>query len=424
MSAKILLDYVFPISVINPVPAASTAFLKQACVVAKPKAGQESNVGEIFECTTMVQVAARTENTNAQQLFNAGMSKVYILLADDLDLAAALVPGLGQFWTVLISDDFDDDDLDVPTPAVAASKKIQDILYTAKTAGAAGNDITVTYADTNTGDAATVSVSSSAISVSIDAGVTKASTIASAIAAHGSASVLVDAVVDAGDEDDTQTAQSSTSLEGGAAAGVGNLDVGTFDGMVGFSSTDKDVLKTFGTATNRCPFFTNATNKAKNMFFAFGKLLSNLTNWTNQQYITMPFNDNVEVLGDANSLFDDRISFVINDAEYGNRLAFFVAGGQAIVAPYITKNLRVDLQSRSVQWIAANQPQYTKTNAALLEQRLQEDVINVKYIQTNLIEAGVIEVELINDNFVASGYINMSEPKALWRIFGELRSTL
>jgi hypothetical protein len=37
--AKILLDYLFPITAIEPTPAASTAFLKQVLVVAKPKDG-------------------------------------------------------------------------------------------------------------------------------------------------------------------------------------------------------------------------------------------------------------------------------------------------------------------------------------------------------------------------------------------------
>ena len=87
---KILLDYFFPITAITPTPSASTGFLKQVCLVCKPKTGQEGNVGTIYSCTSMALVAARTDNTNAQQLFNAGMSRVYILLADDLDLETVM----------------------------------------------------------------------------------------------------------------------------------------------------------------------------------------------------------------------------------------------------------------------------------------------------------------------------------------------
>lgn len=425
---KILLDFTFPITVIEPIPAASTAFLKQACVVAKPKAGQEGNVGDIFECTSMTQVAVRTDNENAEQLFNAGMNRVFVLLADDLDLAAPLLDGIGRFFTVLISDDFDDDDLDeVTVPAVAAAIKIQDITYTAKTAGTAGNSITVSYLDTNTGGAASATATGSAIAVSIEAGVTPASAIAAAIVADSASNALVTAVVDTGDESDSQDVTGSPiSLTGGAAATTtpGSLDVGTFDGVVGFSSDDAEVCQLFGATANRCGFFRGETNGAENMFFAFGSLLANQSSWLNQQYITMPEDDGVDDLGEAESLFDDRVSFVLTDDEFGNRLSFFVAGGKAIVAPYISKNIRIDIQSRTLSWIAANQPDYTLVNAALLEQRINEDVIEQKYIVPRLITAGTIEVKLINDNFAASGFINIAEPKALWRVIGEMRQTL
>jgi hypothetical protein len=137
----------------------------------------------------------------------------------------------------------------------------------------------------------------------------------------------------------------------------------------------------------------------------------------------MPVSDAIEELGDANALYNDKVSFVLSDDEFGNKLALFVAGGKAIVAPYIVKNIMIDLQSKALQWISGNQPQYTLKEAALLETRLQEDVIN-SYILRRMITAGVVEITLVNENFVASGDINISEPKALWRVFAEMRQTL
>ncbi len=424
--AKILLDYVFPISVVETTPEASTAFLKQVCVVANPKAGQEGNVGTIYECDTMTEVAARTDNTNAQQLFNAGMSKVFVLLADDLDMAEALVAGAGEFWTVLVSDDFGDGDIGAGgDAAVAATKHIQDVTYTAVTAGTAGNSITVAYADTNTGGAAAASVTGSAIVVSIESGVTTAATIVTAIGDSVSVSALVTAVADVGDTSDPQVTVSPTALTGGTAAtGAGTFDVGAFDGVVGYSTDDADTAQEFGAQENQCGFFVDSDNGAKSMFYAFGSLLANQVTWANQQYISMPVDDGVDTLGAATSLFDDKVSFVIHDTEFGNRLALFVAGGKAIVAPYIGKNIRLDLQSKTLSWITANQPSYTLTEAALLEQRLQEDILNLRYIETKLVEAAVIEVKLLQSNFVASGFIDISEPKALWRMLGEMTSTL
>lgn len=308
---NILLDYFFPITAISPTPAASTAYLKQVCIVVSPKAAVPTGVATL--CTSMVGVAALTDNTEAQQLFDAGMSRVYVMPADDLDLADALVDYGSDFFTVLISSDF------------------------------------------------------------VDADVTA-------------------------------------------------MTLGTFKGVVGVSSASDVFLAVQSVIENRAAFHTTATNKAKNMFYAFGKLLSNSLNWTNQQYITMPVADDVATLGAANALFDDKISFVINDSEFGKRLGLFAAGSKAIVAPYITRNLEIDLQSRALSYISGNQPGYTKTQAALLEDELQKVVTS--FIDRQWIDAGTVEVKLEQENFVASGYINISEPKALWRIFGEIRQTL
>lgn len=313
--AKILLDYLFPITSIEPTPAASTAALKQVLVVAVPLDGTVTP-GVIVSATTMVTVNATVGVDAAaeiQQLFNAGMSKVYIMPSADMLLATYLVGHEAEFYTILATSDM------------------------------------------------------------LDAEVTGAT-------------------------------------------------LGQFKGVLGVSSTDDAFLTTQAAIENRSAWHTTSANKAKNMFFAFGKLLSNRLNWTNQQYISMPLADDVANLGDANTYFDDRVNFVLNDDEFANRLGLFVAGGKAIIAPYIKRNLQIDLQSKALQYISANQPGYTKTQAALLEDELNK-VID-QYIDVQWIENGIVEVRLLQDNFVAAGNINIAEPTALWRIFGEMRASL
>jgi hypothetical protein len=432
---KFLLDYVFAISVIPSVPAASTAFLKQVLVIAKPKSGQEGNVGTVYECTTMAQVLARTDNENAEELFSAGMSKVYVMLSDDLDVATYMEDALGDFWTVLISDDFTDADVE----ATAATGTVTITSY-ANLIDAGFDTITVAgVVFTAQAGAATLGTATFRAATSNDA---TATSLAAQVNGHATAGAkVVASVVGAvvtftsvltGKVGNTYTLVvtdngSSTvgaTRSGATLTGGDGLSLGDFDGVVGYSTDDADVAADFGATENRSGWFTSAANGAKNMFYAFGKLLSNQLNWQNQQYITMPYDDGIDNLGEATSLYDDRVCFVLNDDEFGKRLGLFVAGGKAIAAPYIGENLRVDLQSTTLSWIAANQPTYTKTNAALLEQRLQEDVINVRYINTGWIEAGRIEVELRDTNFVAAAEIDIAEPKALWRMFGQMQSTL
>lgn len=314
---NILLDYLMPITAIEPTPAASTAFLKQACVLVDPVASTAIS-GTLYTKTSQTDVIAMNLSAGATaeiaQLFAAGMTKVYILpltLLTGLD--EAILGHESDFYTILVSSDFTDAEVTAMTP-------------------------------------------------------------------------------------------------------------GTFTGVIGASSTDDTFLGVQAAIKNRSAWHTASANKAKNMFYGFGKLLSNSLNWSNQQYISMPLADDVATLGSANSYFDSKISFVISDTQFSNRLGLFVAGGKAIAAPYIEKNLQVDIQSKALQYISGNQPGYTKTQAALLEDELQA-VID-QYVLIQWIEQGVIAVELLEDNFVASGNINIAEPKALWRLFAEMRTTL
>lgn len=314
---NILLDYFFPITAIEPTPAASTAFLKQVCVLVDPVA-ETAVAGTFYEKTSQSAVVAMGLSAGATaeiaELFSAGMSRVFILPLSALTGLDEAVDGHeSDFYTILVSSDFADADVTAMTP-------------------------------------------------------------------------------------------------------------GTFEGVIGASSTDDTFLAVQAAIDNRAAFHTTSGNKAKNMFYAFGKLLSNSLNWRNQQYISMPVADDVATKGDAEALFDDKISFVISDSEFGERLALFACGGKAIVAPYIIKNLQIDMQSAALSYISGNQPAYTLKQAALIEDELQS-VIN-EYIQDEEITAGTVEVELEEDNFVASGDINVSEPKAMWRIFAEMRQTL
>jgi hypothetical protein len=283
--------------------------LKQVLILVKPKGGVTP--GTITLATTMSQVTALTANTEAQQLFNAGMNRVYVLPTSSLSIASIL-NSASDFFTILVSSDF------------------------------ANSDVT------------------------------------------------------------------------GAA-------FGNFAGVIGVSSTDDTFLATQAVIPNRAAFHTTAGNLAQNMFFAFGMLLSNSLAWGNQQYIAMPLADDVTTLGQANTYFTQKINFVISDTEFGQRLGLFAVGGKAIVAPYVIRNLQIDMQSAALTYISANQPNYTLTQAALLEDEL--DKVMKQYIDDQEIADGDVQVTLEQDNFIASGEITIAEPKALWRIFGEMRQS-
>ncbi len=100
-----------------------------------------------------------------------------------------------------------------------ASKKIQDITYTAVNAGVGGNSITIDYNDTVSAGSEAVTVVGNAITVAMDDGNSTAAQILTAFNASAPALLLVTPVVDSGDEGDVQAAfGSALPLLGGANA--------------------------------------------------------------------------------------------------------------------------------------------------------------------------------------------------------------
>lgn len=313
MSSKILLDYFFPITAITPTSQASTAFLKNVLAIVKPKVGAVEDTPTL--CTTKTAVDAFSDtNVEVDELFDAGMNRVWVMASDDLtDVGTNIADKIGEFFTILITSDFSDAEIDARA-------------------------------------------------------------------------------------------------------------MGDFAGVLAAASTDDAKNTTRAAIENFSAWHTNGTVKSKNMFYAFGKLLSNESGWKNQQFITMPYADDVDTIGEAENLFDDSISFVGDDSEFGKRLMLFAVGGKAIVEPYIKKNIQIDMQSAALTYVSGNQPSYTFKHAALIEDELQKVI--QEYIDDDEIEAGTVEVTIGDEQFVAEADINISEPSALWRIFGEMRSTL
>lgn len=429
----LLLDYAFPIQAIEALAEPSTAYLNRVCVVAKPKSGQEANVGTIYQCLSMIDVAVRTNNTNAQQLFNAGLTQVYILLANDLDLATFLATE-NRFFTLLPSDDFNKDDITANqaqgvftvsdythfTQSGIDTITINGVVLTAQTTPVIAGDATFQAATSNNATAssivAQINAHATLKNIVIATAVNNVITVKAKEA--GSAGNLITAVY----TNNGGTAGGEwTGLVSGKLSGGDGLFLGTWNGVVGVSSDDVAFLEAQAVISKRTAFFGNATNGAKSMFFAFGKLLSSAT-WRNQQYVEMPVNDGIDTIAEALNLYNSKISFVLNSIQYGNRLALFTNNRKAIVAPYLSELFQIMMQGWGVGYIAENQPAYSILQASLLEDYLAGEA-DKTFVQTNLIESVSVQISLVENNFTASGSLQIAEPKALWRVNSVLTET-
>lgn len=422
----LLLDYAFPIQAIEPLASPSAAYLKRVCVVAKPKSGQEENVGNIYQCLTMLEVAARTDNDNAQQLFDAGLTQCYVLLADNLDMVDPLSTE-NRFFTLLISDDFDKDDMTVAQAQGTAtitnyanlvsgtddSVTVNGVTFTAQTGAVVEGEATFQAATSN--DATATSLAAQ-INSHDD---TKDDVIATVIGA-----VVTIKAKDAGSagndigltytDHDTNIGITLAGLSANKLSGGAGILVGSWKGAIHVSESNLAFLQAQAVITRRTAFFGSSTNGAKNMFFAAGSLLSS-RDWTNQQFIEMPFDDEIDTISEAENLFDSKISFVLHSEQYGNRLALYTNNRKAIVAPYIFEYFQLSMQGWGVSYIALNQPKYTIKEASLLQDYLQQKA-QERFVDSDMVENVSVKISLVEDNFMANGDLVIAEPKALWRV--------
>lgn len=184
-----------------------------------------------------------------------------------------------------------------------------------------------------------------------------------------------------------------------------------YKGVIGWSTSDEAKAEEY--AKTQTAFYGLDENKGGNMFFAFGKLLSDTFKWRNQQYITLPHDDKIISLGFAENKFEKRVSFGLTSEQFGPKLAFFANGQKAIIAPYVYENLIVSMQDTALKFMEINKPAYSVANASLL-QGLETEQIN-NYINLGYINSGTVEILANESNFVFNGEIRVSEVGALWR---------
>lgn len=166
-----------------------------------------------------------------------------------------------------------------------------------------------------------------------------------------------------------------------------------------------------------CLFASKGDKANYNPLFAFGNLLSSAL-WRNQQYITSTVGDGAIItLGQAELLFDERVSFFLEDEDYGNRLGFFAAGGKSITTPYITKEVELNMQFAMTNFLTVNQPFNVQVERAELE-RIGNKML-AEYIERGYLDADAVNELKVNTSpeaFVVAGNLTLSPSVALWRV--------
>lgn len=237
--------------------------------------------------------------------------------------------------------------------------------------------------------------------------------------------IVCDAIGDATSALDSTNQYTALIDNEWTAVEIEGLDVTGFDGVIAAAFGDKTKAETYAAEKNHCAFLDATSPKSYGMYYAFANLLSG-TYWRDQQYIQVTSNDVTTVadLGEAETLFTDKISFYLGDDQYGKRLGFFGAGGLAITQHYINEEIKRITQSTGVNYLALNQPRNISISRILLENALQDKVDEYKLPPYQYLDpAGINEIVLTTSNeaFVLNGQMTTRVAEPIWRVKVEAR---
>lgn len=208
--------------------------------------------------------------------------------------------------------------------------------------------------------------------------------------------------------------------------GLSSLHPDGFNGIVGAMTSDKAKAQDRATKDLVCSFLDYG-DMHYGMMYAFGKLLSG-NKWSDQQYIKAPDGrvTPVETLGEADELFNKRVSFYLHDDTQGDRLGFFAAGGKAITLPYIENEIKLVLQAAGVSYLSGQQPRMTTGEIIRLENRLK-DVIeqyadDYGYLDPDKEQSINLYVSA-NKQYCLDGDLYACVTDPIWRVFVTARSS-
>lgn len=98
-----ILDYVFKVNINEVSPNLNTSALKKVCVVTEPKTGVDNT---FIEITDKTDISDYTDNDKIGELFDGGLSSIYLCVCDtddiDDELSGLLSPNINKFFTILI----------------------------------------------------------------------------------------------------------------------------------------------------------------------------------------------------------------------------------------------------------------------------------------------------------------------------------
>ncbi len=195
-----------------------------------------------------------------------------------------------------------------------------------------------------------------------------------------------------------------------------NIDFVGFDGVKAYATSDKskaDVLASEQTA------FLDANNSYAGCYEQFGRFLS-LPYWRNCQYYVLSDANpttTIKTVGEADDLFDKRISFFLNGSD-GPTLGFFGNANAAITKKYVDRLIRLETQQAITAYIQRNNPNNTAVQRVNIEEAASEVITKYEgfpYFYLDPEANNYITIVKSGELYIVGGKAELKDAEPIWR---------
>ncbi len=195
-----------------------------------------------------------------------------------------------------------------------------------------------------------------------------------------------------------------------------NIDFENFAGIKAYSTSDKTKAEELNQTDTA---FYDANGSYSGCYEQFGRYLSQVY-WRNNQYYVLDSSNpasTVSTVGEADELFNKRISFYLNGSD-GPTLGFFGNAGNAITKAYLNRLIRLETQEAITSYIQTNEPNDTAVQRVNIEEAAMAVISKYEqypYFYLDSEKNNYINIVKSSDMYYVDGEAEIKVAVPIWR---------
>ncbi|MBD0785778.1 hypothetical protein HUO09_05455 [Vibrio sp. Y2-5] len=194
------------------------------------------------------------------------------------------------------------------------------------------------------------------------------------------------------------------------------IDFENFSGIKAYSASDKSKAEELSQTDT---VFYDDKGSYSGCYEQFGRFLSQVY-WRNNQYYVLDSANpasTVSTVGEADDLFNKRISFYLNGSD-GPTLGFFGNAGHAITKAYLNRLIRLETQEAITSYIQTNEPNDTAVQRVNIEEAAMAIISKYEhypYFYLDSDKDNYINIVKSSDMYYVDGEAEVKVADPIWR---------